>query len=461
MRLRTRLWVGFSVIVLTVVGAGIFTVEVQRRHAQEQVDDRLAAVRLPPETRVRPAGGSASGGARPAAPPSAVGSEDESISDVFVAVVEPSGELSPVLVGQMLDDSPDLTALVESPPSTPTYATVDGAAGVSTFRALFLPGTATSVDAVIAVSTDDEGAAVRTLALTLAGMAIVVLAASLGIGSWVSRYGIRPINDLTGVAVAISGGARDRRAAVAGESTEADQLGHAFNVMLDERDRAEDRLREFISNAAHELRTPLTSIRGYAELYRAGGFRGEGALDDAMRRLQFEAERMSGLAEDLLTLAKFDEERPIERSTVRLDEVVADVVDLARAASPDREIRVDVPDELWAEADRFRIHQAITALVDNAAQHTPAGSAIDVSAVSAGTHVVVKVADEGPGLSEAEAAMVFDRFSRGDASRSRTSGGSGLGLSIAQAIARAHGGDVSVTATPGSGATFSIWLPAK
>ena len=458
MRLRTRVWIGFTVIAITVVGAGVFTVEVQRRYALEQMDDRLTAVRLPPETRIRPGGGAAPVGRPGAAPPTAAGADDESISDVFVAVDDAEGEFREVMVGQLLDDAPDLTALAEDRPSEPTHLTVDGLDGTSTFRVLFLPGASTSLDAIIAAPIDDVGAAVRTLTITLAGMAVVVLVASFGIGWWVSRHGIRPINELTGVAVAISAGERDRRAEVAGESTEADQLGHAFNVMLDERDRSEDRLRRFVADAAHELRTPLTSILGYADLYSAGGFRGEGQLDDAMRRLHFEAERMSRLAEDLLTLAKFDEERPLERSTFRVDHLASDVAELAGAAHPDHDFRVEAAG-VTVDADRFRLHQALTALVDNAAQHTPAGSTVDLRVVADETSVVVSVSDDGPGLTESEAAVVFDRFARGDASRSRTSGGSGLGLSIAQAIVHAHGGHISVAATPGAGATFSMRLP--
>ena len=185
---------------------------------------------------------------------------------------------------------------------------------------------------------------------------------------------------MTDVAEAISSGERDRRATVDDDTTEAGRLGHAFNVMLDERDRREARLRQFVSNVSHELRTPLTSIRGYLDLYAAGGFRKEGELDDAMRRLQVEAERMNLLVEDLLVLAKFDEEQPLDMTTVRLDEMVHDVAALARAAHPNRVIDVDAPGPLEVGADRLRLHQALAAVVDNAVRHTPDDSSIRVAA---------------------------------------------------------------------------------
>ena len=162
------------------------------------------------------------------------------------------------------------------------------------------------------------------------------------------------------------------------DATEAGRLGHAFNVMLDERDSSETRLRQFVSNASHELRTPLTSIRGYLDLYAAGGFRNPGELDDAMRRLQVEAVRMNLLVEDLLVLAKFDEVQSLDITTFPLDEMVHDVVALARAAHPIREIHVDAPDPIEVNADHLRLHQALAALVDNAVRHTPDDSTIRV-----------------------------------------------------------------------------------
>ena len=463
MKLRTRVLLGFAIIFVVVVAAGVFTVNAQRNQLYDQIDDRLVATPLPPEARARPVNGNVPtddqapvgdapgrGGAQPL--------DDGNISDIYVAVLTPDDTLRPVVDGQLLTDRPDVQSLVDDRPTDTTITTVAGVDGTSTFRVLFLPGTATSLDAFVAVPVDDVDDTIRQLTYTFAAVAGLILLTLILIASWLNRFGLRPITAMTDVAEAISAGERDRRAEVRDDATEAGRLGHALNVMLDERDTSEERLRQFVSNASHELRTPLTSIRGYLDLYAAGGFRQPGELDDALRRLQVEAERMNLLVEDLLVLAKFDEEQPLDITTVRVDEVARDVVALALAGHPDRQIDVDAPDEIEAAADRLRLHQALAALVDNAVRHTPDDATIRVAATRTAEHVELAVTDTGPGLTAEEAAAVFDRFSRGDRSRARTTGGSGLGLSIARAIVQAHGGEISVTAAPGAGATFTIVL---
>jgi len=159
-------------------------------------------------------------------------------------------------------------------------------------------------------------------------------------------------------------------------------------------------------------------------------------------------------------LAKLDEEQALDLETVPLHEMVVDVVALARAAHPGRAISAETPSPIEVDADRFRLHQALAAIVDNAVRHTPDDASIRVVAQVTDGQVELSVTDSGPGLTAAEAATVFDRFSRGDASRTRRTGGSGLGLSITRAIVEAHGGEISVTTTPGDGARFTIVLPA-
>ncbi len=456
MTLRTRLWVGFATIVVLVIVAGALAVSAQRRQLHDQIDDRLLATPLPPGTRAPPEPGARGAAPVPASPQRV---DDESISDLYVAVLNPDRTIRPVTIGLLLDDAPELASLRASPPAAITFRTVDGTDGRSRFRVLFLPGTDDALDAVVAVPIDDVEDTLRRLTLMFVGLAALVTVASLAIVSWVSRHGLRPLNEMTQVAEAISAGERDRRAEVVDHATEAGRLGTAFNVMLDERDRSEARLRRFVSNASHELRTPLTSIRGYVDLYRSGGFRDDGQLDDAMRRVQFEAERMNHLVEELLLLAKFDEETPLELTEVRLDDVAGDVAALTLAAHPEREIHVESPHSVAVTADRFRLHQAITALVDNAVRHTPATSPITIRAELVDEHALVSVIDQGPGLTDDEIAVVFERFHRGDASRSRATGGSGLGLAIARSIVEAHGGDLAVTSSPGDGATFTMRLP--
>lgn len=218
-------------------------------------------------------------------------------------------------------------------------------------------------------------------------------------------------------------------------------------------------MRRFVADASHELRTPLATIRGFAELYR------QGAAPDpemVMSRIEDQAQRMGLLVEDLLLLARMDAQRPFERHPVDLLAVAADAVHDARARSPQRRIMLEVlPGSAPAEVlgDDARLRQVVGNLVGNALDHTPAEADVTVRVGTDGADAVVEVADTGPGLAEGDAARVFERFYRADASRTRTSGGSGLGLSIVAAIVAAHGGTVDVDSAPGNGATFRVRLP--
>jgi two-component system OmpR family sensor kinase len=224
-------------------------------------------------------------------------------------------------------------------------------------------------------------------------------------------------------------------------------------------------MRRFIADASHELRTPLTSIRGFAELYRHEELRDLEEASRLLRRVEDEAERMGLLVDDLLLLARLDQQRPLERQPVDVLSLAAGAVLDAQLLAPDREIelvRLDDGDgPLVVCGDEARLHQVVGNLVSNALNHTPPGTPFRIGVAGCGdSEILIEIADEGPGLSEEDAEHVFDRYYRADPARSRNGqGGSGLGLSIVAALVDAHGGTIGVRSAPGRGASFQVRLP--
>jgi two-component system OmpR family sensor kinase len=292
-----------------------------------------------------------------------------------------------------------------------------------------------------------------------------VLAALVALTLWVVRIGLRPLVAIERTAAAIGAGDLSRRVERAEPDTEIGRLGLALNAMLGQiesafraREASEARLRRFVADASHELRTPLAAVRAYAELFRRGASSRPDDLERAMSGIGRESERMSLLVDDLLLLARLDEGRPLEREPVALDEVVGEAVETARMVEPSRPISLETVDAVVL-GDRDRLRQVVDNLLSNVRSHTPAGSAVHVRVSRNGTDAVLEVEDSGPGLGAEEAEQVFERFHRGDPSRSRSSGGVGLGLSIVAAVAEAHGGTASARSTPGDGSTFVVTLP--
>ena len=313
--------------------------------------------------------------------------------------------------------------------------------------------------------TDAEATIRRLVAVEVAATAVIV-ALLAAVAWWVVRLGIRPIKQMTGVAERIAGGDRAHRVPEMAPSTEAGQLGLALNQMLGRLDDAfdrqaasEERLRRFVADASHELRTPVTTIRGYAELYRVGGLDDRAELEEAMRRTEQEAVRMSRLVDDLLSLAKLDEGRPLERREVDLAALAADAARDASAVDPARPIEADVQAAAVVLGDEDRLRQVIANIVGNALVHTPAGTAIDLRVEVGGGTARLAVTDHGQGMSPDVAARVTQRFYRADPARARHRGGSGLGLSIADAAVAAHGGTIAVDSAVGRGTTVTVELP--
>jgi two-component system OmpR family sensor kinase len=251
----------------------------------------------------------------------------------------------------------------------------------------------------------------------------------------------------------------------ANPQTEVGQLGSALNRMLDHiadalsaRQASETRVRQFVADASHELRTPLAAIRGYTELTQRMGDDRE-AVAHAMSRVASETERITRLVEDLLLLARLDSGRPLEREPVDLSRLAVDAVSDAHVAGPDHQWELDLPEEpVVVTGDAARLHQVLTNLLANARVHTAAGTVVTTRLSTEPAHTVLRVIDNGPGIPAALQSEVFERFARGDSSRSRKGGSTGLGLAIVNAVVRAHNGTITVNSSPGH-TEFTVRLP--
>jgi two-component system, OmpR family, sensor kinase len=403
-------------------------------------------------------------------------------------------------------------------PSGVTNGTVIVAVDVSSVYGAI--GQLTSLDVIVS--------ALLLLGILMAGIAVV-------------RASLRPLTDIEKTAGAIAKGDLTRRVPDLDPRTEVGRLGQSLNAMLTQIEaafdaraesefaarRSEERMRQFVADASHELRTPLTAIRGYAEYYRqrgglnelppgtsrpalgsGGSSNGTDAIagpweldsgqqargplaradvDRIMQRVEQESSRMGVLVEDMLLLARLDQQRPLEHGTVDMLTLAADAVNDARVIAPDRNINLTVGSgaALLVLGDEVRLRQVIGNLMSNALNHTPDASPIEarvrlgsldewrIAAQKAGRAeiaaarpdarptpaVVFEVADRGPGLTPEQAEHVFERFYRGDQARTRKAGGTGLGLAIVAALVGAHGGAVWVESPPGGGATFHIAIP--
>ncbi|GLZ36562.1 HAMP domain-containing sensor histidine kinase [Actinokineospora sp. NBRC 105648] len=329
-------------------------------------------------------------------------------------------------------------------------------------------------EVVVAVSQAEVDAAVadlrRTFLLISMG-ALVLLAVS---GYALVRGSLRPLEEVERTAEVIATGALSQRVPVRRPGSEVGRLAVSLNAMLGQIEQAfhararseaaaresEGRMRQFVADASHELRTPLTSIRGYAELYRQGAVASPTQVAEVMSRIEGQSERMSALVEDLLLLASLDRQRPLELTPVDLAVIAVDAVHDARVVAPDRPItlHLDVGGaQALVIADEQRLRQVAANLVGNALRHTPPETAVEVRLRVEGDQAVFEVADHGPGLTPDQATRVFERFYRADPAR--THDGTGLGLAIVTALIAAHGGEVHLTTTPGSGATFTVRLP--
>jgi two-component system OmpR family sensor kinase len=303
---------------------------------------------------------------------------------------------------------------------------------------------------------------IRTI--LLAGSLAVAAAA---LASWlVIRRGFEPVDQMIGTAEMIAAGDLTQRVPESDPHTELGRLGSALNEMLGQveqaaltREASENRLRRFVADAAHELRTPLTSLRGYAELYRQGALATPDAVDSAMGRIEAESRRMGRLVDDLLLLARMDQQRGLEMAPVDIGEVVTEAVTDFEVVEPARPVTVEQAGDSTVIGDRNRLRQVIDNLLSNVRTHTPAETPVHVVVTPEAGFVDISVADEGPGIAREDQERVFERFWRADPGRVRSRGGTGLGLAIVASLVQAHGGTVAVDSEVGRGTKFTVRLP--
>ncbi|WP_282202039.1 sensor histidine kinase [Kitasatospora fiedleri] len=326
----------------------------------------------------------------------------------------------------------------------------------------------------VAVPLADVQSTISHLRTTFLTIGAAVLAGLAGLGALAVRAGLRPLRQLEAGAQRIADGDLSYRMPDLPVRTEAGRLSAALNGMLTHietafaaRAASEQRMRRFVADASHELRTPLAGIRGFAELHRMGALQD---VDRAMDRIESEAVRLGALVEDLLMLARLDEERPLNLAPMDLRTLAADALHDLTALDPGRPVALTGPNGQGAPqpapvlGDEARLRQVVTNLVGNAAKHTPSGTAVRIGVGRAEGACLLEVADRGPGLTEEQAALVFERFYRADAARTRRAGeagGSGLGLAIASALVSAHGGELTLRTAPGEGAVFRLSLPLQ
>lgn len=376
-------------------------------------------------------------------------------------------------------DDTTVAALSRSP------FTVADRAGGSSWRVRVFRGS--EGIAAVALSLETLETITRQLIVIeiVVGSLVLVMLGSVGFA--VVRLGLRPLTRIEHTAAAIARGELDRRVPETDSRTETGRLGRALNSMLArlssairQRERSEARLRRFVADASHELRTPLTSIRGFAELYRRGGAAEGSDVDKLMGRIEEESLRMGRLVDDLLLLARLDEQRSLELDEVDLVVLAADAVHDVNVRDPARRVRLATPDgPVRVVGDEHRLRQVTINLVTNAVKHTAAGTPVTVTVAARPLHklngtptatagasldglaeaAMLEVRDEGEGIPPGAAPLVFDRFYRVDSARSRRNGGTGLGLAITAAILEAHNGRIDLHTTPGTGATFRVLLP--
>ena len=459
--LRGRLLVGvISLVLVGLLISDVVTYFTMQNFLVHRIDDQL--------TNGQPIARGVLGGTGPGR-----GQQDQLPRGTIVEFLSPSGSLLALPARYDFPGSTSTALPVVPHPlpaaseKSPAYLTLAGTAGVEHYRAVIWPEDLFQGNyVVLAIPMDDELSTLSRLLQLEVLISAGVVAATVILALLIIRIGLRPLARMGAVAQDIAAGDLTRRVEPATSKTEIGRLGLALNAMLNqieaafaERTESNHRLRRFVADASHELRTPLTSIRGYSEMLRRGAAKSRTDSELARRRIEEESIRMTGLVDDMLVLARLDQGRPLEQAPVDLAAIARDALADARAVAPQREISLSSNGPVIVTGDDTRLRQVLGNLVRNALVHTPQNSSIEIAVNTEDSVGRISVADHGPGLASEDMNRIFEPFYRADPSRSRDSGGSGLGLSIVSAVVTAHGGRVKVSETDGGGATFEVELP--
>ncbi|HEY1419201.1 MAG TPA: HAMP domain-containing sensor histidine kinase [Candidatus Dormibacteraeota bacterium] len=466
--LRSRLLIGvISLVVAGLVVSDIATYTLLQKSLFDHIDQQLTA-RSSIETALTVLS--------PQSPDCIVRGPNAVASFPAGSIAEllaPDGTVSKACVtpgfGVSTSASPTLPKSL-SPTGTDTATspvTVDGTGGVDHYRLSYWREDSFGGQLVVfAIPLTPTEATLSQLLGLEAVIALGVVAGTAMLAWLIIQIGLRPLQRMGAVAGQIATGDLTRRVEPATPTTEIGRLGLALNSMLaqieaafEQRKASENRLRRFIADASHELRTPLTSVRGYAEMLRRGASESPEDSAIARRRIEEEAVRMSTLVDDMLLIARLDQGRPLETLPVDLQTIARDAAADARVVAPQRDIKLESPGPVVVIGDDTRLRQVLGNLVRNAIVHTPTKTPIEIAVTTYNGTARMTVADHGPGLRQEQIVRIFEPFFRADPSRSRDSGGAGLGLSIVSAVVAAHGGQVQVKETSGGGATFEVELP--
>ena len=479
--LRFRLLVGqILILVIVCVGIGAATELALYKYLVAQLDTSLRdasqrSVRIFTEPPMAPWRHHSRSFPRPGPGPVFLDAPAQPVGMVG-AVVSPNGTIEAGYLtaagGRAALTDAARAELASLPPDRrPVTRDVDG---LGRYRVVAATARRSGDVVVTGVSMSDVDATMIRVLLIFGVVTVIAVAAAITAGIVIIRRARAPLRRVAQTAREVVDLPLDRGEVAlpvrvlesdANPRTEVGQLGSALNRMLDHiatalstRQASETRVRQFVADASHELRTPLAAIRGYTELAQRVGDDGD-AVAHAMNRVQSETERMTHLVEDLLLLARLDSGRPLEREPVDLSRVAVDAVSDAHVAGPEHQWELDLPEEpVMVSGDAARLHQVMTNLLANARVHTPAGTVVTTRLESDGSQAVLSVCDNGPGIPEQLQSEVFERFARGDTSRSRKGGSTGLGLAIVSAVVKAHHGTITLQSAPGR-TDFTVRLP--